>query len=206
MTFRSIVDPTDPAVGAATRIYGDSIPAAERKPDAWIADAVRRDDFRVITASAGGDVVALATVFVPPDSKAWALFEYLAVDERCRGSGIGAAMFRHVVDAIAGRALLLEVDSDSDPSPLQHERSRRLAFYRRLGCRRVLGLHYILPLNANPPPPPMELLIANPPDALTLSTLRAWVTVVYERVYERQPDDARIATMFNGLTDPLRLE
>src|SRR5207302_238261 len=82
------------------------------------------------------DVVAVATLFVPPDSTDWALFEYLAVDERHRGRGMGAALFRHVLAAVAGRAVLLEVDSDRDPSPLQHERSRRLAFYQRLGCQR----------------------------------------------------------------------
>jgi GNAT superfamily N-acetyltransferase len=206
LTFRQITNPADPAVGAMTRIYCEAIVAAERKPDEWIAEAVGRGDFRVVAASCNDQVVAMATAFVPGDASDWALFEYLAVDERFRGRGIGAGIFRHVVDLLVDRAVLLEVDSDRDPSPLQHERTRRLAFYRRMGARRVRGLRYILPLDADPPPPGMELLIANPPVGLDVAQLREWVSVVYERVYRKSRDDQRIKLMFDAISDPLRLD
>jgi GNAT superfamily N-acetyltransferase len=205
LTFRLITNPADPAVVAMTRIYCDAIVAAERKPDEWIAEAVGRADFRVVAGSLDDQVVAMATVFVPGDASDWALFEYLAVDERLRGRGIGAGMVRHVVELFHGRAVLLEVDSDRDPSPLQRERTRRLAFYRRLGARHVRGLRYILPLDTDPPPPAMELLIVNPPDGLQVAQLREWVEVVYERVYGKSRDDRRINMMFDALRDPLRL-
>lgn len=206
LTFRLVSNPTDPSIADIIRIYCESIPAPERKPATWITQAVQRDDFVILSVMSGADAVAFATVFVPPDAGDWALVEYLAVDSRLRGRGIGAATFNHLMQMLPSRALLLEVDSDREESPLRAERSRRIQFYQRLGCRRIRNLPYLLPLNTTPPPPPMDLLIANPPAArLKASTLRKWIQIIYERVYEQSPQDPRIETMFARIVDPVTL-
>lgn len=207
LTFRLLHDPTAPIVAQIIDIYRESIPATERKPQTWIAQAVQRSDFRVLAATSDDDAVGFATLFVPHGNPppAWSLLEYLAVDQRSRGRGVGAAIFRQILAMMLGRAVLLEVDSNRDPSP-QAQSARRIEFYRRLGCRRIEGVRYVLPLDTTPPPPEMDLMIAQAPPGLTMPQVRQWVRIIYESVYDQRRDDARIDAMFAATADLIELK
>jgi hypothetical protein len=173
----------------------------------------RRPDYRLIVATRGQTVLGFAAVFAPPD-EAFALLEYLAVDERFRGGGIGSGLFRAAVDALAGEGcagpLLIEVEAPvGDDAAERALQERRRTFYRRLGCRRIAGLEYVLPLRAvSGLPPPMHLFAHVPAPDVPLSrvTLERALRVIYSRVYGEDADDLRIAVMMAPVGDPVVLE
>jgi GNAT superfamily N-acetyltransferase len=195
------------------RIYEASIPPSERKPVKAIRAMATRDEYRLIAALRGDTVLGFAATFAPPN-ESFALLEYLAVDESSRGGGIGAGLFRAAVEALpetSRRAsLLVEVEAEVGDGNDREQRRRRQAFYRRLGCRRVAGLAYELPLRTTgePPPPPMQLMIHQPADAHRLDrrTLEAALRDIYHRVYDQLPDDPRINRMLAGVPDALSLD
>jgi hypothetical protein len=173
----------------------------------------RRPDYRLIVATHEQTVLGFAAVFAPPD-EAFALLEYLAVDERFRGGGVGAGLFRAAVDALAGEgrggSLLLEVEAPvGDDATARAQQERRRAFYRRLGCRQVAGLEYVLPLKsvADAPPPPMHLFahVPTPESPLARADLERALRVIYSRAYGQDADDPRIAAMMAPVGDPVVL-
>jgi hypothetical protein len=103
---------------------------------------------------------------------------------------------------------LLEVDADREAGGDQQIRKRRQQFYRRLGCVRISGLRYILPLPGAGPPPAMDLLVysAEPLRQLPKADLERWLRTIYRDVYRCSPDDPRIGQMLPDVSDPVRLE
>ena len=94
---------------------------------------------------------------------------------------------------MADRPVLVEVetgDVDAD---------RRRAFYRRHGCRQVLGLDYLLPL---PGAPPMGLMVAGA-TTVARSDLARWLATAYAGVYRQPAGDPRPAAMVESLSDPV---
>jgi hypothetical protein len=88
-------------------------------------------------------------------------------------------------------------------------RIRRKTFYRRLGCRQLEGLGYILPLPGEGDPPLMDLLIYRDPapDVIATDAVRRWLEAIYAEVYDRNSDDPRVDSMLSSLqasTIPVR--
>jgi GNAT superfamily N-acetyltransferase len=193
----------DTADGAAFedlyRIYSESIAVQEQKSRDQIAAMIGRPDYRVLLAKRSGRTVGFSILFAPP-GEPFALLEYMAIREADRGGGIGAELFRRCLPDVP---MLVEVDSDrSGDQAVNH---RRILFYRRVGCRRIEGLSYLLPLPG--PPAEMELMIYIPStiDPIPKSTLEGWLKVIYRDVYGCPPDDPRIARMLEPVADPVRL-
>lgn len=193
------------------RIYTASIPPNERKPLDALRAMASRTDYRLLAARRNDTVLGFAALFAPPDEP-FALLEYLAVDEASRGGGIGAGLFRAAAAELASsqRMLLIEVEAAvGEREELEHRR-RRQAFYRRLGCRRVMGLAYELPLRTAGLPPAMELMIHHPNAAaeprLDRRTLEAALLGIYTRVYDQPTHDPRIARMLSTLADQVQLD
>jgi GNAT superfamily N-acetyltransferase len=193
-------------------IYAASIAAREQKREGWIAAMIGAAEYRVWVAKAGGLVRGFSILFVPA-SRGFALLEYMAVAPDQRNQGLGAELFRRTVEHAVtpeGRKLpvLLEIDSDREPSSDQATRARRKRFYRRLGCLRIAGLHYVMPLEGEGSPPEMDLLVysAEPLGRLGRSDLARWLETVYRDVYHCPPNDPRLAQMVAGLPDPVVFE
>jgi GNAT superfamily N-acetyltransferase len=193
-------------------IYAASIAAREQKSESAIAAMIGAAEYRVWVAKAGGLVRAFSILFVPAAGR-FALLEYMAVAPDQRNRGLGAELFRRTVaHAVTpgGRKLpvLLEIDSDREASSDRAIRARRERFYRRLGCLRIAGLHYLMPLAGEGSPPAMDLLVysAEPLDRLGRSELRRWLATIYQDVYRCSPDDPRLAQMVADLPDPVPLE
>jgi ribosomal protein S18 acetylase RimI-like enzyme len=195
VTLRRLTDPADPALAAAERIYLAALPPTERKPTAWLRSLPTRPEYRLTVAEHGDDVIGLAVTFVPSDPSDAALLEYLAVAADARGGGVGGELFGHVIGSL-GRPLLVEVERDDADA------DRRRAFYRRHGCRAVVGLDYQLPL---PGAPPMELMVAGAA-VVRRAQLARWLATVYADVYGQRRDDPRVAATIAALADPVRLE
>jgi GNAT superfamily N-acetyltransferase len=193
-------------------IYAASIAAREQKPEGWIAAMIGAAEYRVWVAKAGGLVRGFSILFVPAAGE-FALLEYMAVAPDQRNQGLGAGLFRRTVEHAVtpgGRKLrvLLEIDSDREASSDRAIRARRERFYRRLGCLRIAGLHYLMPLAGEGAPPEMDLLVysAEPLVRLGRGELRRWLETVYRDVYRCSPDDARLGRMVADLPDPVLLE
>src|SRR5437762_12513792 len=105
---------------------------------------VRTPEYRVWVIQDAGHVTGFSILFLPPAER-FALLEYMAVAAERRNHGLGSELFKQtVVGAVT--PILLEVDSDREACADRQIRTRRQQFYRRLGCVRISGLHYILPL------------------------------------------------------------
>jgi GNAT superfamily N-acetyltransferase len=187
-------------------MYCNAILVRERKSKTELCAMVGRPDYRFLLAQEGTSVVGFSISFVPAD-ESFCLLEYMAIDERCRNRGLGGQLFNETTRAIRKDFILLEIDSDREPSPDNETRKRRLRFYRRLGCRRIEGCSYILPLPGEGPPPEMDLLVhtANSATTIPQAKLRKWLDVIYADVYRCPKDDPRIAEMLEELRDPVEL-
>lgn len=210
MTFEPLAAADDRAFEELYRIYAEAISLAEQKPRDRLAAMVIRPDYKVLLAKRSGTVIGFSILFLPA-REPFCLLEYMAVDSMHREGGVGAALFRHSLQAASSvsgeRPTILEVDSDRNPSPDQALCRRRQQFYRRLGCRRVEGLSYLLPLATEGPPPEMDLMVHVSPDVDSLSKLRLkhWLEVMYQEVYGCSPDDFRIDRMMEPVADPAKL-
>ena len=145
-------------------------------------------------------------MFAPPE-ESFCLLGCMAVDVDYRGAGVGGRLFlRSVQDAAQGRddlAVLLEVDSEREPSADHAIRQRRQQFYRRLGCHRIDELDYILPLTGAGAPPRMDIMIYFPGRKSTVgkARLERWLTVTAEgRVGAAAPHLFRRAPQRRGAT------
>jgi GNAT superfamily N-acetyltransferase len=191
-------------------IYAHSIALREQKPRARIADMVARPDYRILLVKKN-DVVAGFSMIFAPAAETFCLLEYMAIAEPFRNAGLGAQLFVRSAGNVAisrgAVPMLLEVDSDRQPSGDLTVIRRRQQFYRRLGCLRVDGLSYLLPLSGEGPPPAMDLLVhfAGKPFAVRKSQLASWLTAIYTSVYGCPPDDPRLPGMTATLADPVPL-
>lgn len=213
--YRTLSDATGPDFEAYYAVYAASIPAHEQKPRAAMAALLPRADYlHLLQRDADGTPLGMATLYTAPGA-GFALLEYLAVDGRIRSRGLGAALFGEgVQQALArqpeGAPLVLEVDALTGiPGPIEEQNVRRQAFYRRLGCRRLQGLRYILPLPSDGPPPPMDLWIFTPGTAhvsVPRDTVRAWLVAIYTQVYAQPSADPRIDEMLAPMPATISLE
>jgi GNAT superfamily N-acetyltransferase len=209
MMTQPLTDPVDPGFKALYTIYRESIDPREQKSEAQLAAMVARPNYLFLMMHDDHRMVGFSISFLALEEP-FCLLEYMAVDEPYRRRGVGAELFRETVSAIGSERraipMLLEVDSDREPSADQELRRRRQNFYRRLGCRRVAGCAYILPLPGAQPPPAMDLLVhVREPTPIRHARLRRWVEVIYRDVYGCSANDPRIAMMLHDVADPVLL-
>jgi GNAT superfamily N-acetyltransferase len=193
-------------------IYTTSIVAREQKPEAWIGAMIGAPEYRVWVAKEGGLVRGFSIVFNSA-AAGFALLEYMAVAPEQRNRGLGRELFlQSVAFAVTphGRKLpvLLEIDSDREASNDRAMRTRREQFYRRLGCLRIAGLRYLMPLPGEGASPEMDLMVyaTERLDRLARGEVQRWLETIYRDVYHGSPDDPRIGQMLRDLPDPVRVE
>jgi len=198
-------------------IYAAAIPAREQKDERWIASMVGAPEYRVWAMKADGGVRGFSILFLPV-AGGFALLEYMAVAADQRNHGLGAQLFRQTVAGAVtpeGRQLpvLLEIDSDREAASDRALRTRREQFYRRLGCVRLAGLRYLMPLGGHGPPPEMDLLVYPPKPLGSVAQRQVgrtevtrWLEAIYRDVYHCPPNDPRLAQMLAALPDPVPLD
>jgi GNAT superfamily N-acetyltransferase len=207
--IRRLAPDDDSAFAALLTIYRASIEASEQKPADELRRLLQDPRYLCLTAEEQSGVAGFALVFIPAGRQFW-LLEYMATDAGRRSKGIGRRLFLSAAEAAAAITPgpgLLEVDRPGAIVSLGNDIPRRLAFYQRLGCRRVDGVSYILPLDHAGTPPPMQLLIYVDPPPLTVprETVTNWLRTLYTDVYGQPADDSRIVGMVEGLPENLRL-
>ena len=195
----------DRRLGALAEIYAEAFPDSERKPPAFLEEAAKRDDYALLALVDGSGMAGLAVVYRSPSAPI-ALLEYLAVSAGRRRRGLGAALFRAVAAANAGRILLLEVETGKPGDSAASSRGRRKAFYRKLGCRELAGIDYRMPTVSSASPPPMSRLACGASgDGLDRADVRAWLAEILDRVYAVQDPEGPVDEMLGRSADRIAL-
>ena len=180
-------------------LYAESFPESERKPASFLRTAAGRDDYSLLALTAGERAEGFALVYRSPGG-GFSLLEYMAVAAGRRGQGLGSLLFTAVASGNAGRTLLLEVESGNEP-----EARRRIAFYRRFGCRELRGVDYIMPRVSSGLPPPMSLLACSPDAAFPKNVLRTWLEEMMSRVYAVPDPAGAVSLMLAASPDEVAL-
>lgn len=192
-------------------IYQDAIDPSEQKTPAEIEAMLDDPRYLLFVSRTDGVVSGFAITFFPESADFW-LLEYMAVAAAGRGRRIGEALFREShrrgLARDPQRVMVLEVDQPGSSSNPANDTHGRYRFYQRVGCVRVGGLGYILPLETGTAPPAMMLLTYSEPALHVLPKARvaAWLSAIYSDVYGQKPDDPRIETMLSGLPSELKLQ
>lgn len=198
LTIRQLGPADVSAFESALAIYRDAITPSEQRPEEELRPLLGRRDYIVLAAEQGGEVVGFAISYVPLAEDFW-LFEYVATTPAARGNGAGAAMVQLSTKlAGEGRVGIVEAEADTGRDPVM---GKRLRFYARLGCRKLEGLNYLLPLRTHGVPPPMLLLALAPPDvtSLPVQAVERWLRLIYIGVYRQNESDPRITEMIDNL-------
>lgn len=199
-----------PCFEALYAIYRESISVREQKSKAALSAMVSRPGYRFLLCQEDKTVIAFSILFVSADEN-FCLLEYMAVDPRCRGHGVGSKLFADTVKSVHREhdtmPILIEVDADREFCADGGVSRRRQRFYRRLGCRRIADCAYILPLPAEGPPPEMDLWVYAMKRAATIrrASLERWLQIIYRDVYGCSADDSRIPMMLQRVPDSIEL-
>jgi GNAT superfamily N-acetyltransferase len=208
LKLQRIQTDADPAYPKLVRIYTESHPASERKPAHLLSSMIKRPEYVFLVANKGNLIVgfSIALCFLGSDA---CLLEYMAVDHDLRNQGIGQFLFKGTMKfgQLSERYCIIEVDSDKSQAADNADRIRRKLFYRRLGCREIGGLSYIMPPVSNSKPPAMELLVFRRElsQYIQKSQLKSWLESCYSQVYGMPANDCRIESMLRNLPDSLQL-
>jgi ribosomal protein S18 acetylase RimI-like enzyme len=209
-TFSPLSSVSDPSFKDFLRIYKESLSIREQKSAAQISAMITRPDYQLYLLKRNAVTIGFSMVFAPP-KESFCLLEYFAVDAAFRNQGLGHQLFLRSVDSVFSKngqiPMLLEVDSDREPSADQPTRKRRQQFYRRLNCLRINNLSYMLPLPGEGPPPQMDLMVYFKGSAPLIgrNQLKHWLKLIYHDVYGCSVDDPRIIKMLETVGDPVVL-
>ncbi len=85
---------------------------------------------------------------------------YLAVTPEARNRGIGTWLYHALSTRVSSPVMLIEVEMPEEASDMAQRSlaERRIAFYRRQGARRLLGVRYLQTVGPHQPLTPMFLM------------------------------------------------
>ncbi len=184
-------------------LYQAAILQSEQRPEPEFRSLIQRPDYRFVVARMDEAIIGFAVSWVPEQADFW-LFEYAAVSPEARGNKIGSHLLLASRQLIGiERTALIEVDANTG----SEEQAKRLQFYKRLGCRQLAGLDYLLPLDAFGQPPPMLMLAMIHPDvdSVPVMVVEEWLRRIYAEAYGKGLDDPRLAHMIDPLPDDVPL-
>jgi GNAT superfamily N-acetyltransferase len=204
--LRELGDPTEPAyattVDGLLRIYLASFPEAERIPPEDLLDSNSNRISLVGTSAATGRVIGFCS-FVPIPDHAAALVEYLATDPSVRSSGLGSRLLTQCADTArqSGATHLFMELEQPDHADSPEDAARRIAFYRRNGCKQAPWLdEYLVPDLRGPSRAiPMLLFVKN----LTEPPAYYEPSALFEALYQTTYGEAG-AWLLPGLVDAVR--
>jgi len=141
------------------------------------------------------------------------LLAYIATDQTKRSSGVGSKHMKALIDLLKNLyptylGVFLEIESTKEKNLSADEdkaRKRRLAFYQRLHCKRMLHKEYLLPsYTPSIPARQGELLWSEfGVDLMGESVLRTVIHEIYTRAYNLSTSDPsyiKVIGQFAALT------
>ena len=116
------------------RLYRSAFPKEEKKPFSMIRAMQKKGKTDVWYCEEGGTFAGLVITINGPDK---ILLDYLAVDAKHRGSGLGSGMLRLMREQYAGKGVFLEIEVVAEEAANYEERKRRKQFYLRNGMKEL---------------------------------------------------------------------
>ncbi len=173
-------------------IYREAIDPSEQKTEAALRVMLGRETQVFLVARDDVGVQGFAILWLPTGADIWSL-EYMAVAPAHRGDGLGARLFLASIAAARRPFGIIEVEA-----PTGEMERRRIAFYARLGCRRLGNIDYLLPLRTHGVPPPMWLLVHGGGADVSRKRVDSWLARMFVEIYGESADDPRIVQMLAG--------
>jgi GNAT superfamily N-acetyltransferase len=190
-------------------IYSVSFPMSEQKSKEELSEMLHSTDYTFFISRIDGKIAGFCILFHSTQASFY-LLEYMAIDSVYRSRGIGSKLFLHVINQITEKhgekPCLVEIDFAEQNSQEQLIREKRDRFYKRLGCRKIEPLDYILAIKSEEIAPRMKLLVYdNGIQCISKQLLREWLEDIYMLVYGCQKDDERIEKMLLDAPRVLKL-
>jgi len=116
------------------RLYQAAFPSCEKKPFSMIRTMCKKGKSDVWYCVDGGKFAGLVITINGPDQ---ILLDYLAVDTKRRGCGLGSEMLELMREHYAGKGVFLEIEVVVEDAANYEERKRRKQFYLRNGMKEL---------------------------------------------------------------------
>ena len=116
------------------RLYMEAFPAAERKPIWMILKMYRKGKTDIWCLEKDGKFVGLGITI---NSKDLILLDYFAVKKNRRGTGIGSAAIKTLIQQYSGKGFFLEIESTLEEAPNRLQRAKRKQFYLSSGLEEL---------------------------------------------------------------------
>lgn len=183
-------------------IYAKAFPPSEQKSQETLLAMLDAPFYTLFLAYDDEKIVGFCIMYHPKKDDFF-LLEYIAITPHIQAKGVGSFLLQTSLNLLFEtegiRPVLIEIDSPEHPSSEQEIREKRERFYRKMGALKIEPLDYILPLQSDATPPPMELLLLHyPHKTLEKETLKRWLEALYHDVYGCAKDDPRIEHMLAG--------
>jgi GNAT superfamily N-acetyltransferase len=205
MTLRTLTSSADPAFGGLLALYHEAFPANERQSDERMAERLDTGHSEFQVGEIEGSVALMAVTY-PLPGLPFDFLDYLAVDSRFRGQGLGGAFFRALAPGLKERQrrLVLEVE-DPDYGENREQRLRRVAFYRDNGARVLYNTPYLLPPLSGDLPTEMWLMVfpATAGESFEKAQIQQLMRTLYTAVYQRESNDPLLDRFLPFLPDPV---
>jgi GNAT superfamily N-acetyltransferase len=114
------------------KLYQQAFPASEKKPFTMIMKMYRKGNSDVWRFVRDGKFAGLIITINGNES---VLLDYLAVDKKQRGTGIGTEILGLMRQQYAGKGVFLEIESVYEECENKAERLRRKHFYEKCGMK-----------------------------------------------------------------------
>lgn len=114
------------------KLYEKAFPASEKKPFSMIVKMYRKGTSDVWRFTRNGKFAGLIITINGSDH---VLLDYLAVEEKQRGIGIGTEILRQMRQQYPGKGVFLEIESVYEDCSNREERIRRKHFYEKSGMK-----------------------------------------------------------------------
>lgn len=147
-----LCQPSDGSESDWSNLYTAAFPQDERMPLSDLQTMITNKTMLLHrTTDAAGNLLCFS--LVNPMSN-FSLLAYIATDQTRRSSGVGTKHMKQLISILQATyqathlGLFLEIESTTEPNisaAEQTERNRRLAFYQKLGCKRLCGKDYFMP-------------------------------------------------------------
>ena len=115
-------------------LYRTAFPRAERKPFSMIRRMTRLGKTDIWCVVESGHFSGIAITINGPDK---ILLDYFAVEKAKRGSGVGTAALKKLMERYADKGFFLEIESTLEQLPDLAMRQRRKRFYLSCGLQEL---------------------------------------------------------------------
>mgnify|MGYP003312168294 CR=1 FL=1 len=114
------------------RLYQRAFPRSEKKPFSMIRSMHKKGTSDVWRFERNG---RFAGIIITINGEKNILLDYLAVDEKQRGTGIGSEILQQMKNHYEGKGVFLEIESVYEECGNKAERIRRKHFYEKCGMK-----------------------------------------------------------------------